>query len=1279
MRINTGILFILFFFPISILFGQSNFIIDKNISYEKFRDINDTTKCIVSYDDAVIHEDFGNIPVLLIKIPLKKRIDSLELHIFNNKVTFKDYFPLNTDIEKLPVYSYEIQQSRGNYFAMIYFNPFVESKQNRCNGYNQVKLLITTYASDNNDNKRKKTWESNSVLSSGDWYKIKLNKTGIYKLTGAQLANMGVSLNNLNTNDIRLYGNGGGMLPEINLNTIVDDLQENAIQIVDINSNGKFENEDYILFYGKGPNNWIYNGSIATFKHSQHLYDDYAYYFITINAGNSKRITTLSQSINPANHSVNKFIDFQYYDRDSVNLIKSGKQWFGDEFNIILSHQYSFNFPNLVLTDPVKINVSVAARSTSLSQMNIIANGTSKTISIPYISGAYNSSFAYDVYQSFTINSSSPLINITANYIKSTSNSIGWMDYIEVTGNRSLHMVGNQMSFRNTDCVGNGNISDFILQNASSDIKIWDVTNSINPYNMDYNFNSGVIDFRQKTDSLREFIAFNGGYLTPAFVEKVDNQNLHAAGQVDYVICYNEKFKDQAEELAHYHRTTNKLSVYTVNQKLVFNEFSSGAADIAALRNFMRMLYDKANSNGTSPPKYLLLFGDASYDYKNRIDKNSNYILTFESIPSLNPISSYSSDDFFGLLDENEGYECSGSLDIGIGRFPISTIAEAESCINKVKRYQATHNQPTGDINQSSTTISNMADWRNIVCFIGDDQDNNIHVTQSDYMAEYVRLNFPRYNIDKIYLDAYVQQTTPGGQRYPDAKRDLNLRVGNGALLLNYTGHGGEIGLAHESLLEINDIQSWNNMNNMPLFITATCEFSRYDDPARVSAGEYAYSQNQGGMIGLLTTSRLTFSGSNFTLNKYIIENTFKKTNGKYPSLGEIIRASKVSAGSITNNRNFVLLGDPALRLAYPEYDITTTTINGKPIQQFNDTLKALSFVTIEGQVEAGGQVMTQFNGYIYPTIFDKTQNYSTLGQDYDSSPYSFILQKNILYKGKATVKNGLFSFSFLIPKDINYSIGMGKISYYAENGKIDASGYFDSLLVGASSLSGIIDNVGPKIKLFMNDTLFDNGGLTDENPVLLAFLSDSNGINTTGNGIGHDITLILDNNSSNSLTLNNYYKSKINSYQDGFVIYPLRDIAEGEHIINLKAWDVLNNSNTESLRFIVARSESTMITSIMNYPNPFTDFTSFVFEHNMAGRKLDISIEIFDMQGTNVRTLKTTFVNSGYKVESNNLKWSGTGEYGQKLYSGVYTYRVIVSSDAGETASKGGKLVLIN
>ena len=542
------------------------------------------------------------------------------------------------------------------------------------------------------------------------------------------------------------------------------------------------------------------------------------------------------------------------------------------------------------------------------------------------------------------------------------------------------------------------------------------------------------------------------------------------------------------------------------------------------------MLYDRASSENEIP-RYLLLFGDGSYDNKSNDINNTNFILTYQSENSINPAYSFVTDDFFGLLDDNEG-GATGLLDVGIGRFPVKSVEEAQSMIDKVLNY---------------TNVNTMGDWRNSLCFIADDEDNNIHMKNANALTTLIDTTYPEYIIEKIFLDAYPQISTPNGERYPEVNTAINNKINKGTLIINYIGHGNELKLAHENILGINDIASWENMDKLPLFITATCEFSRFDDIGRnssgeitqpTSAGEHILLNQNGGGIALLSTTRLVYSDLNFILNQNFYKYVFQRD--KNYRLGDVLRLTKIISGASHNKRNFTLLGDPALQLAYPKNIIITDSINGKNISVNIDTLKALSQVKISGYIEASNGIrLNDFNGTISPVVFDKVTTLSTLSND-GTPKMNFDVQNNILYKGKASVTNGNFSFTFIIPKDISYNLGFGKISYYAHNNNYDAHGYCKNILIGGSADSLITDNRGPSINLYMNNKNFVFGGITDENPILLAFVKDGYGINTVGSGIGHDITAILDNNPSNLIVLNDYYESDINSYRSGKIEYQL-------------------------------------------------------------------------------------------------------------------------------------------
>ncbi|MBE0641722.1 MAG: type IX secretion system sortase PorU, partial [Bacteroidales bacterium] len=475
-------------------------------------------------------------------------------------------------------------------------------------------------------------------------------------------------------------------------------------------------------------------------------------------------------------------------------------------------------------------------------------------------------------------------------------------------------------------------------------------------------------------------------------------------------------------------------------------------------------------------------------------------------------------------------------------------------------------------------------------------------------------------------------------------------------------------------VLEIQDIGTWKNKYNMPVFVTATCEFSRFDDPERVSAGELTFLSTQGGAIALFTTTRLSFSSSNFALNLNFYDKVFKKINGKFPKMGDVIRLSKTPSNP--NIRNFILLGDPALRLAYPEHRVFTSSINGRVIDGKTDTLRALSKVTITGRIgNESGQTLTSFNGIIYPTIYDKPAEVITKGNDVDSSPRKFMLQKNILYKGKASVVDGEYSFTFVVPKDIAYRMDYGRISYYATDGETDAAGFYENIMIGGSAPDSPIDDNGPEISLYMNDTNFVMQGITDENPVMLAYVRDSSGVNTVGNGIGHDIIAILDGNTEQSIVLNDYYEADLDSYRSGVIRYPFFGLAEGKHTLQLKVWDVYNNSSTAYIEFEVADSDNLTLNHLYSYPNPMQDHTWFVFEHNQPGMELDIDLRIYALDGRMVHAIRQRSYTVGYRTEP--MLWDGRMDNGMPVPGGFYVYRVRVDGGNGYSNEMSGKMII--
>jgi len=1257
--------------PLSFLAG--NVIVEKTITWDltvqkstEFVTQKNNSKWFPSFNnmDFIAEKDFLAIYFDRILLNQERLIDINIININYESISFEeiqnmygfDYLP--NDIELKFFNGIEKKTNYGFYN----FIPIIHDKNSGT--YKKVISykfeLITEKTIVNQKNKN---LTLNSVLETGDWYKIGVSKDGVFKLTYDFLKDLGLDVDNINPANIKVYGNGGKMLPLLNSDYRPDDLQQNAIHIAGEND-GVFDKEDYVLFYGQSPNTWEFNTVSNRFTHKNNLFSDTSFYFITAsNTGQpSKRITS-QPSLSGATTNVTSFSDYAYHEKDIVNLIKSGQEWFGEVFDIRTSYNFNFNAPNLDINTPIQVEVFVAARSNNTSTFTISTNSNSFNISCGSVDlNSYTSSFATTSSNATSFIATNDIVNIGITYNRPNSLSTGWLNKIELNYRRNLSMNGNQLFFRDINSVGVGNIASFNISNAGTISKIWDVSDPFNIKEINFTLSGGIASFVATTDSLREFIALTNNFETQvSSLGKVENQNLHGITQTDMIIVSHPIFLSHAGQIADFH-SNEGLNVIIVTPQQIYNEFSSGSQDIVAIRDFIRMLYNRATIS-TDLPKYLLLFGDGSYDNKNRLTSNTNFVPTFQSVNSTNPLgtASYVSDDFYGMLDLSEGvWNGPEIMDIAIGRLPVKSQQEANNVVNKIINYNIT------------TTLD---DWRNDVVFVGDDEDaNNIHMRQANEIADTIMSQYKPYNVNKILIDAYKQIATPGGNRYPEVNDEIDKAVNNGSLIINYTGHGGEVGWAHERILTVPMINNWANQRGYPLVITATCEFSRFDDPSRTSAGELVLLNKNGG-IALLTTVRTVFSGPNFALNKTLFDIIFTKNNIEDKTLGEIFTETKNLTNGGTNNRNFTLLGDPALKLAYPNHEVITTKLNNINVSSI-DTIKALQKVTIEGYIQnRSGQKLTNFNGIIKPTVFDKSKTITTLQND-GGNAMQFNLQTSKLFKGKVSVTNGDFSFSFVVPKDISYTYGVGKVSYYTENRLEDGHGYFDGFYIGGMADSIAADNQGPDLELYMNDDNFISGGMTDENPSLLAFVEDIHGINMVGNGIGHDIIAILDDKTEQPFVLNDFYEADLNSYQKGTIHFPFKDSEEGRHKLTLKVWDVYNNSSEATLEFVVVKSKDLVLDKVYNYPNPFTTYTEFWFEHNQPGKPMYAQVQIFTITGKLIQTLEQNILNEGFR--SSSITWDGLDAFGDQIGRGVYVYKLRVRAENMSVAEKIQKLVIL-
>ncbi|WP_317900181.1 type IX secretion system sortase PorU [Aurantibacillus circumpalustris] len=1231
------------------------------------------------------------IPILVVKkvIPVEKS------HGEAIKKYFSDFISNQFITEKVASLS---KNQNLNHYKLF---PF------RYNALNQLEELVdydvTWQVSNLNNSVAREaasvSFASASVLANGEWYKIAVTETGIHKLSKAFFNSIGINTANLDPNKIRVFGNGGKMLPERNKDFRYDDLVENSIKVV-LSEDGLF---DYALFYASSTTEWIKTNSATSlkFKPIKNIYSDTSFYFINVGQEQGKRIASKSSLSQNPDFISNSYDYINYHEEDIINFGKSGREFYGEYFDLTSSYNFSWSDGDF-LNDSIYAELTVAALYTDTTTFILNGNGLNFRATTAAIQIGTYSDFASKVTRSGkAINSNSSSIILAVS--KLTSKSVGWLDKLTVNARRSLTFRGKQFSFRDSRSKGLGKVCNFSISNTPNSVfTLWNVTDNLNPFEQAYITVGSAINYTCKVDSLNEFcIAPINDYYSPVFVGKIANQNLHAISKANYIIVSHPLFVKEAERLGAFHQQKEGLSYVVATIDQIYNEFGSGKQDISAIRDFIRMIYSRTiNLTEDQQLKYVLLMGDGSYDNKNRnVTSNSNLIPTYESKESLDPIRSVISDDFYALMDPNEGANAeedgNSSVDIGIGRFPCRTLAEVKAVIAKIENYYRKDPNYLENNSAPETRIavneSPLGDWRTWLLFLGDDEDWATHMKQSDNLVKTVKNITSDYNIDEINLDAYQRFSTPGGNRYPDAASDFLKRIDKGALIFNYTGHGGEVGLTAERMIDMEIINTLNNFNKLPLFITATCEFSRYDDPGRTSAGEACLLNPKGGAIALYTTCRVAYSTFNELINTEVLKRLFTRLpNGKWPTLGDAIALTKAQLTQKYYYANFHLLGDPALTLAYPEEKVITSHFNNVALSPTSsDTIGSLSKITVKGFVaDKGGKKLSNFNGIIYPTVFDKEQTIVCLLNTIESGvssgtagnivPFTFNMQKNILYRGKSLVTNGDFSFTFIVPKDISFSPGPGKISYYATNGVVDAGGYYNKIVVGGgSATSQIIDNEGPQVNLFLDDKNFVAGGVTSERPVLFADLVDSSGINTVGTGIGHDISVILDANTSKPIVLNDYYESNLNSYQSGRVRYPYGKLEEGKHTLTFKVWDIQNNSTTVTSDFIVVNSAELALKHVLNYPNPFTTHTKFMFQHNQACNPLKVTVQIYTVSGKIVKTLQKSTSCEGSLSEG--IDWDGRDDYGDKLGRGVYIYKLAILDVENKKAEKIEKLVILN
>jgi len=1106
-----------------------------------------------------------------------------------------------------------------------------------------------------------KAFAGQSVLASGNWRRVKVEQDGMYRLTNQQLASMGFS----DPGQVRVFGFGGV------LSRVVDDNSPDDLPQVPV-----AYDEAGLYFFAQGPHQWEYSAGDQMMQRLTNDYADHAYYYLAEGVGPRLEVAEQSPPTGQPARTTSRFVALEHHEAQDTNVLLSGQQWFGEYLGGVRRQlSLGFDLPNLAADEQAVVKVAAIVRSNPASTISVAVAGTSRNITAGAVNYSYTADFARAGSVRFGIaQPDADRLEVDLAFNMATPSAEAWLDYVCLNAQRELVLVGNSMVFHHHAPLAAEALNRFEFAGGlAAQSQVWDVTDQHQARRMNLSITGAQGAFSVLTGGEpRRFVAFNPGALPSPTVEGADlgpvaNQDLHGLPQCDMLVVTHPDFLSPAEELADFHRTRDGMVVHVATTEQIYHEFGSGQPDAAAIRNFARMFYTRGASQGR-PLRYLLLMGDGSYDNKNLsvgAAGNSNFVPTFQSEESLSPVRSFGTDDFFAYMDEGE-YVNLGALDLGVGRYPVRTVAEAQGINQKVFAYASAEAQ---------------GDWRNVMAFLADDADEDelFHTVDADRLAVKVDTLYANVNIDKIYMINYPQASTSGGQSYPEVELAIANRLRKGCLVFNYTGHGNERQLTDEAVIDLEAIESWANSPRLPIFVTATCEFSRFDDFRRTSAGERVILKPDGGAVAMFTTTRLVYSSPNYRLNDEFFNHIFDQDEqGRPLRMGDLMRLTKNGAGSNqTNNRNFALLGDPALLPAYPRAPVLarTATINGKEAATQGDTLSAFRKITIAGELlDDQGNLREDFDGFIYPTVFDKATQVQSLPND-GARILSFEVRSNIIYKGKASVQKGRFSFSFVVPKDIDYRLGTGRVSYYFHDQEQDGAGYFEQIVVGGSDTLAPQDREGPEIRLFLNDERFVSGGTTGPSPTLLAFLTDQNGINTVGSGIGHDITATLNQDNAESFSLNEFYQAELDSYQSGKLEFGLSGIPEGPNQLSLKAWDVFNNSSTATIDFVVAESAEMALARIFNYPNPFTASTAFYFEHNQTA-PFEVVVEIFTVSGRLAKTLRAEVNPTGF--QGGPIAWDGLDDFGDPLGRGAYIYRLRVRNSSGQVAEALEKLVIL-
>ena len=1090
-------------------------------------------------------------------------------------------------------------------------------------------------------------YSEQSVLSSGHWVKIRISETGVCRMSFDELRDAG-----LNPQQLRVYGYGGAMLTQDFTKSKIDDLPQVPVYV----------GSDYVLFWVQGPISWSYNG--ARFIHTRNTYSNYGYYFLSDDAG-ELLAPTAREAVSGTPTDVYKYIDYQVHEEDLLNLVDragvsgGGREFYGEQFSANQSSTFTFNTPNAIEGETMTTYTTVAAASSVASSFLIDANGTKNTARVDAIEVSNFYTMAQLAYLTQKPTAQPNQQTITLTYQNSNTSSYGWLNYIEASTPSYMRMTGSWMPVRTNVNYKSQVPVRYHLSGTNGNVQIWDVTDKSKIVLVPSSLVQDTIVWTgTQSDGIHEYVAVDvtgSKYVKASVMGNVANQNLHKLKNIDYVIICPEGFETISEDLAKAHEQKQSITWAVVTDQQVYNEFSSGTHDATAYRWLMKMLYDRAD-DVNQKPRWLLLMGHGSFDNRNLLPNSGvNLLMSYEAKNSYNEVNAYATDDYFGFLDDEEGEsDTQGRMDIGVGRLPVTNTTEAREVVDKLIRY---------------IRNENAGKWKNQIAFLADDGEHGRHTDTAEAGAEQIRIKNPDFVVNKIYLDAYPQEVNASGESYPLAKNRLDNLLKNGVLFFDYSGHGGYNAIANESMLNLREIEQMTNQNQA-FWLFATCSFAHCDGGKR-SAAEAAVLNPNGGAIAVFSATRTVYADQNTRLNRNVCDTLFGHVNAYHydMTIGEATARGKNMTGTDANKLAYVLLGDPAIRLNYPtDYQVETTTAI--------DTLNALSVQRVEGRItDEDGQTVSDFDGQVDITVYDKMQvirtrdNDSPAGQETELEYNDY---PNTLFSGSTKVNEGLFSYTFMVPKDIRYNYGSGRIVYYAHTADSlelqEALGHFEKFIIGGTGDILSVDSVGPEMQIYLNTKAFVDGDRTYATPRFFADLYDEHGINTAGAGIGHDLMLIIDNDPKKTYSLNEYFTAANDSYQAGQVSYLISALENGQHSLSFRAWDLLNNSTTKTLNFIVEAGIDPSIYSVTTYPNPVrqSGILNLIVNYDQPDEAIQTEIYLYSLSGQLMWSRKQS------NPDQVQIPLSEAG-----LNEGVYVYNVKIKSATSRYSSCAGKIIV--